>query len=62
MHSSDVMYPSNKTERDINIATLDIETYIDNNLHKILCICFYDGKQTFKFYINDYISTDKSFV
>ena len=59
MHSSDVMYPSNKTERDINIATLDIETYIDNNLHKILCICFYDGKQTFKFYINDYISTDE---
>ena len=54
MQSNDVMYPGKKTERDIKIATLDIETYIENNEHKILCICFYDGVTTHKFYISDY--------
>ena len=57
LYSNDVMYPSKKTDRNINIATLDIETYIHNNEHKILCICFYEGDTTHKFYINDYIST-----
>ena len=42
-------------------CTLDIETYLDNNLHKILCICFYDGKITHKFYISDY-ETQESMV
>lgn len=57
MRSNDVMYPSKKTEKHINIATLDIETYLDNNEHKILCVCFYDGTTTHKFYINDFINT-----
>ena len=37
-----------------NICTLDIETYIENNQHKLLCICFYDGKTVHNYYINDY--------
>ena len=53
---NDPMYPSSKTNKDINIGTLDIETYLDEGEHKILCICLYNGIKPYSFYINDYNS------
>ena len=35
---------------------LDKETYFDNNIHKLLAICFYDGINSYKFYRGDYSS------
>lgn len=34
--------PASKYE--FNVGTLDLETFIEINEHKILCACFYDGK------------------
>ena len=44
---NDPMYPSSKNTKNINIGTLDIETYLDTSStgqkeHKILCICLYN--------------------
>lgn len=36
--------------------TLDIETFDDNNIKKIYCICIFDGKDTKSFYLTDYIN------
>ena len=47
--------PSEKVGKFKGI-TLDIETYIHNNEHKLLCICFYNGVKTFSFYRSDYES------
>ena len=33
---------------------MDIETYLENNEHKILCICFYNGVSTRRYYIADF--------
>ena len=41
---------------EFKAITLDIETYIVNNYQKLLCICFYDGVNTYKYYRNDYSS------
>lgn len=53
----------NGHEKDENpvlkIVTLDIETYSDNGLFKILAICFGDGKSMNQYYISKYKSVDK---
>ena len=43
---------------EFNIGTLDLETYIENNEHKVLCAVFYDGNNFHKFYIADYVDQD----
>jgi hypothetical protein len=35
-----------------NIITMDIETFIKDNVHVPYCISFYDGKQAFSYYLN----------
>ena len=49
--------PSSKHE--FEVCTLDIETFVEDNLHKVLCICFYDGKSSHEFYSTDYDNQDK---
>ena len=44
------------------IATIDIETYLDDNVHKILSICFFDGKFSKSFYITDYHSDEAMII
>jgi hypothetical protein len=40
---------------NLNIITLDIETYLDSNSEmQIYCICFYDGESSKSYYITDY--------
>ena len=43
---------------EFNIGTLDLETYIENNEHKVLCAVFYDGNISHKFYIADYVDQE----
>ena len=42
-----------------NFITFDIETYNENNLFKILTICFGSGKIQHEFYISKYKTTNK---
>ena len=51
-----VVKPADKYE--FNVGTLDIETFIDKNNHKIICVCLYDGAITHKLYIKDYNSQE----
>jgi hypothetical protein len=37
-----------------NFITMDIETFIKNNIHVPYCISFYDGKQTFSYYLTNF--------
>ena len=55
-NSNDLMHKVKEASKyEFNVCTLDLETFVDsNNEHQILCACFYDGNETFKFYISDY--------
>ena len=45
------------SQPNLNIVTLDIETYLDNNIYKILSVCFgRDSDLQYQFYIGDYKS------
>ena len=44
---------------EFNICTLDIETFINDNNHKVLCICFFDGENSHEFYLSDYKNQDE---
>lgn len=49
----------NNTPRPVfNISTLDIETYLEDGVFKLLSICFGRGDSIYKFYISDYESTE----
>lgn len=56
----DKLIPSVEKDKflSFNIGTIDLETYLDNGEHKILCSCVYDGVNYIKQYINDYDSQD----
>lgn len=41
-----------------NFITLDIETYIKDNVLIPFCISFFDGKKTYSFFITDFRSTE----
>lgn len=43
---------------DLNMITLDLETYLNNGVMEIYCCCFYDGRLYNKFYIADYVNID----
>lgn len=53
--STDLMHKV-KAENNYHFSacTLDLETYLDDKIHKLLCAVFYDGTQSHKFYISDY--------
>ena len=45
---------------NLNIMTLDTETYVDESGNMSLyCICFYDGKDAKSYYITDYLDVNE---
>jgi hypothetical protein len=44
----------NDKETINNFITLDIETRVINNLIKPYCVCYFDGKNSFSFYLTDF--------
>ena len=59
-NSNDLMLKIKETNRhEFNICTLDIETFINDNNHKVLCICFFDGENSHEFYLSDYKNQDE---
>jgi hypothetical protein len=52
---TDVLKPTHKERKLFNkIITLDIETRVENNIHIPYCICYYDGKDKYSFYVTDF--------
>ncbi len=50
-----VLTPIKKEKKEIfNVITLDIETRVENGVHIPYCICFYDGKNSYSYYITEY--------
>jgi DNA polymerase type B, organellar and viral len=44
----------NDKETINNFITLDIETRVINNVIKPYCVCYFDGKNSFSFYLTDF--------
>lgn len=52
---------SNKN--NLNFLTLDIETYLDKNNYQIpYCICIYDGNNIYKFYLDEFTSSEDMLI
>lgn len=41
------------------ILTMDIETFIKNGIHIPYCISFYDGINTFSYYLTDFANSNE---
>lgn len=54
---------ANKKEQELftNIITLDIETYLQDNVHVPYLICMFDGRNDYVYHIKDYESLDLLF-
>ena len=51
--------PLNKSSKgDVNIITLDIETRTIDGVMTPYCICFFDGNESYSYYLSDYNSVD----
>lgn len=49
------------SDYEFRCCTLDLETFIDNKEHKVLCAVFYDSEESHKFYIGDF-DTQESLI
>jgi len=56
--------PLKKSNKNIlKILTLDIETYLDKNNYQIpYCICIYDGNNIYKFYLDEFTSSEDMLI
>lgn len=54
---------SNKKEQELfaNFITLDIETYLQDNVHIPYLVCMFDGQNEYSYHIKDYESLDLLF-
>ena len=47
-------------EHNLKLITLDTETYVDESGNmQLYCICFYDGSDSYSFYITDYLDVNE---
>src|SRR6185369_1710594 len=53
LNKLDYITPLNENKKYLNnFATLDIETYLEDNIHKPYLICIHDGKRSVDYYLN----------